>query len=121
MLIVERLEEIITETKNITAIHRAVCYEQAKKLFNENKHDIVLLDIDLPGNKSLKLLKEIKKISKETRVLILFTRPDNYIQEQYNCLGVDFFFDKYYEFEKISLVIDCVSFMNSKNTGRTTI
>ena len=116
ILIIERLEEIISGTKNITTIHKAVSYEQAKKLFNKNKHDVVLLDIDLPGNESLKFLKEIKKTGGGTCVIILFSHSDNYIQEQWKYLGADIFFDKYYDFEKISSVIDNVSFMHSKNT-----
>ena len=99
--VIDRLEEIVSEAENITAIHRAVCYEEAKKLFIENKHDAVLLDIDLPGNESLKLLKEIKKTGGETCVIILSIHMDNYTQEKYKSLGADFFFDKYYDFEKI--------------------
>ncbi len=100
--IIERLEEIISEAENIIAVHGAVSYEEAKKLFKENKHDVVLLDINLRGNESLKLLREIKKTHGETCVIILFTHIDNYIQEQFKSLGADFFFDKYYDFEKIS-------------------
>jgi len=100
--IIERLEEIISEAENITAIHRAVSYAEAKKLFKENKYAAVLLDIDLPENESLKLLTEIKKNGKETCVIILFTHIDNYTQEEYKFLGADFFCDKYYDFEKIS-------------------
>ncbi|MCW3119384.1 MAG: response regulator transcription factor [Chitinophagaceae bacterium] len=112
--IIERLEEIILEAQNITAIHSAVSYEEAKKLYKENKHDMVLLDIGLPGNESLKLLKEIKKAEGETCIIILFNHIDNRIEEEYKSLGVDFFFDKYYDFEKICGVIDGLSFMNTK-------
>jgi DNA-binding NarL/FixJ family response regulator len=97
--IVERLEEIISEAGNITAVHRALSYEEAKKLIEENKYDVVLLDIDLPANESLKLLREIKKADEETCVIILSFHMDNYIRAQY--LEADFFFDKYYDFEKI--------------------
>src|SRR5205085_1630879 len=101
MQIIERLEEIISEAKNITGIHRAVSSEEAKRLFKENRYDTVILDIDLPGNESLKLLKEIKTRDRKTTAIILFTHMDNYIREQCKYLGTDFFFDKYYDFEKI--------------------
>ena len=100
--IIERLEERISDMGYITAVHRAVSYEEAKKLFKENKHQTVLLDMDLPGNESLKLLREIKKTARETRVIILSIYMDNYIRELCKSLGADFFFDKYYDFEKIS-------------------
>ncbi|SRR5258705_10929958 len=102
ILISERLEEIISEGKNITAIHRALSYKEAKNLFNQNRHDAVLLDIDLPENQSLKLLSEIKKASGETCVIVLSIHMDNYIQERCKSLGADFFFDKHHDFGKIS-------------------
>lgn len=112
--IIERLEEMIAEEGNITAVHSTVSFEEAKKLFKENIYDAVLLDIDLPGNESLKLLKEIKSTSEETCVIILFTHIDSYIQKQYESLGVDFFFDKYYEFEKICGLLCSLPFINTK-------
>jgi DNA-binding NarL/FixJ family response regulator len=104
--IIERLEEIISETKKISAIHRALSYEDAKILYKKNKYDAVLLDINLPQNKSLKLLKEIKKTGSKTCVIMMFTHMDNYIMEQYKTLGADFFFDKYFDFEKIDWLLD---------------
>jgi DNA-binding NarL/FixJ family response regulator len=118
--IIERLEEILFEAGNIAAIHKASSYEEAKKLFKENKYDAVLLDNDLPGNESLKLLKEIKKTGEKTCIIILFTHMDNYIQEQCKYLGVDFFLDKYCDFEKIYGVIKEHHFMNTKNRREVT-
>ena len=104
--IIERLEEIISETKKISAIHRAVSYEDAKILYKKNKYDVVFLDINLPRNKSLKLLKEIKKAGSKTVVIIMFTHIEDYILQQYRSLCADFFFDKYYDFEKIGGLLD---------------
>ena len=112
--IMERLEEILSEAENITAIHRALSYEEAIKLFKENKHDAVLLDIYLPGNESFKLLKEIKQTGFKTSVIILSIQTDNYVQERCKLLGADFFFDKYNDFEKIPGVINAIAGNNNK-------
>jgi DNA-binding NarL/FixJ family response regulator len=112
--IIERLEEILSEAENITAIHRAVSYEEATKLFKENKHDAVLLDIFLPRNESFKLLKEIKQTGCKTSVIILSVQTDNYVQERCKSLGADFFLDKYNEFEKIPGVINGIAGNNNK-------
>ena len=112
--IIERWKEIVSEAGNIAAIHTAVSYEEAKKLLKENKYDAVLLDIDLPGNKSLKLAREIKTAPEETSVILLFTHIDDYIQEQCKSLRVDFLFDKYYDFEKICGLLGNVSIINTK-------
>jgi DNA-binding NarL/FixJ family response regulator len=107
--IIERLEEIISEAENITAIHSAVCYEEGKKLFEENLHDAVLIDIDLPGNESLQLLKYIKKRDIKTCVIILFIYEDIYMHARCKLQGADFFIDKYYQFEKIREVVDSLN------------
>ena len=112
--IIERLEEIIAEAEHLTAIHSAVFYEEAKKLCKQNKYDAVLLDIDLPGNESLKLVKEIRKSGRRPCIIILFTHLDNYIREQFKLLDVIFFFDKYYDFEKIGGLLEKLSFTNTK-------
>ena len=106
--IIDRLEDLLLDAKNITHIHRAASYKEAKKLFKENTHDAVMLDIDLPENQSFKLLKEIKKTAKNTCVIILSTCIDNYILEHCKSLEADFFLDKYYDFEKICGVIDAM-------------
>ena len=59
--IIERLEEIVSEAPYSSAAHKAVSYEEAKKLVEENMYDTVLLDMDLLENGSLRLLREIKK------------------------------------------------------------
>lgn len=110
--IIERLEEIIIELENITSVHRAVSYKEAKKLFKENKYDVVLLD--LQGNESIRIIKEIKKVAEETCVIVLSIHMDNYLQERCKSFGADFFFDKYYDFEKLSGLLSGASFINAE-------
>lgn len=107
--IIERLEEILSEAENITAIHKAVSYQEAAKLFKEIKHDLVLLDSGLPGNGWIDLLKEIKGTSSTTPVIVLANHLDNHNKEKCKFLGADFFFDKYHDFEKIPRVINAIT------------
>src|ERR1700681_1536082 len=99
--IIDRLEDLLLDAENISHIHRAISYKEAKRLFTENMHDAVMLDIDLPEKESFTLLKEIKKTAKKTCVIILSACIDDYIREHCKSLGPDFFFDKYYDFDKI--------------------
>jgi DNA-binding NarL/FixJ family response regulator len=99
--IIDRLEQIISEIEGITLIHRAFSYEEAKKLYRENRHAIVILDIDLPDENSLKLLAEIKMTENKTRIIGLFSYPDDYLFAKCKFYGVDPFIDKYYDFEKL--------------------
>src|SRR5580693_534894 len=106
--IIERLVDILSDAGNITDIHVALSCEEARRLFKENKHDAVLLDIDMPGNESFRLLKEIKKNGRKICVVILSNHIDKYVQEECKSLGADFLFDKFYDFEKIRMAIDSI-------------
>ena len=85
---------------------RASSYEEAKLLFKQNEPEVVVLDINFPGNKSYQLLKEIKETSPQTVVIVLSFRLDEHILQQCSSLGADFFFDKYYEFENVPVIIN---------------
>jgi DNA-binding NarL/FixJ family response regulator len=106
--IVERLEEMLFGEKNVTYIYKAASYSQAMNVYKETQPDIVLLDICLPGDNSFKILREIKKPGSKTFVIILAVEKDNYVHEQCNSLGADFFFDKYSEFEKIPRAVKAI-------------
>ncbi len=107
--IIGRLEEILIEEKSIRMISSAISYEEATKSLKENKTDVVLLDCSLPGNGSLEILKEIKKPGSKTSVIVLSNQTNIYKQEQCKLMGVDFFFDKYYGFEKIPGAIKTIA------------
>ena len=105
-LIVQRLEELLSESTFILMIDRAFSYEEAQHFFNQNKPDVVVLDINLPGNTSYQLLKEIKEEAPQTVVIVMSIRLEEYILQQCSNLGADFFFDKYHEFENVPLIIN---------------
>jgi two-component system response regulator DctR len=109
--IIQRLEEMLSESKIITAILTSVSYETGIKLFKEYKPDVVLLDIFLPENKSLKLLDEMKAAKYEKSIIIL---SDNSNDNNRLCkfLGVDYLLDTYHDFEKIPGIINRISYNN---------
>jgi DNA-binding NarL/FixJ family response regulator len=108
-LIIQRLEELLSEITFILMIDRAFSYEEAQRLFNQNKPDVVVLDINLPGNTSYELLKEIKEEAPKTVVIVMSIRLDEYILQQCKNLGADFFFDKYNEFERVPVIINSMA------------
>ena len=104
--IILRLEEMLADTPVVTVVHTSVSYENAIRLFIENKPDVVLLCAGLPDNKSLKLLSEIKAGFSKTNVVVLFTNTDECMHEQCRLLGADYLLDKYQDFEQIPGVIN---------------
>lgn len=103
--IIKRLEELLSEAKNIKTIHRVVSYAQASAFFNTGIPDVVLLDTGLPGNKSVDLLKEIKAANTKTAVIVLSIHIDELTMKKHISAGADYFLDKYHEFEKIPVII----------------
>ena len=106
MHIMDRLEEMLSPIKSITAIDKAYTFSQAVTMFENNKSDVVLLDIDLPRKESFKFLKHVKQVTCQTKVMVLSAQNDRFVQRQCKLMGADFYFDKYHEFQKIAGVIN---------------
>jgi DNA-binding NarL/FixJ family response regulator len=109
-----RLQEIITETLAGAIVYGALSYEAALKSFKENMPEVVLLDISLSGNRAITILKEIKEIEPSTITIVLSINTDDKIKEQCKLLSADFFLDKYYEFEKITAIINAIPEKNKE-------
>jgi DNA-binding NarL/FixJ family response regulator len=112
-LIIERWQNILSETENIKIVYGAVAYNDASILYKEVKPNVVLLDGDLPGTMSMDLLKEFKASREESTVIVLANNADNYVEEKCKLFGADYFFDKYNDFEKIPAFISANSIQNS--------
>ena len=57
----EGLRRIIDDTSEINVAAEASAGQEALDLIWENKYDLVLMDISMPGKNRLQTLKEIKK------------------------------------------------------------
>jgi DNA-binding NarL/FixJ family response regulator len=73
------LRQILAETSDIVLSGEASTAEEVRKLVREQRWDVVVLDISLPGGTGIELLGEIRKERPETRVLILTV----FSEEQY--------------------------------------
>lgn len=104
-MIIERWQNILTETKRIKTVYGAVSYKDASMLFKQKKPNVVLLDGGLSGTMSIDLLKEFKAPAENTTVIFLSNSEDKQQQEKCKSLGADFFFDKYNDFEIIPSIV----------------
>jgi DNA-binding response OmpR family regulator len=107
--VTRRLEEMLSEITNVTAVHTSVSYETGLKSFIEKKPAIVLMDICLPEYKSLQLLRDMKAVENKTCFIVLSNSTTDYRNEMYKLMGADYFLDKYHDFEKIPAIINAVS------------
>jgi two-component system chemotaxis response regulator CheY len=104
-LIIERLIGILGEGKKSKKIFSANDYAGAITVLNENKTDIVLLDIQLPGKNGIDLLKFIVKDHPAVKVVILTNLVSYYYQKLCREIGAVHFMDKSKDFESIPGVV----------------
>lgn len=104
--ILDRLQELLSGNKNISRIDKTQSSVDAMELILKNNHKIVLLDGNMPGEGTLKILKGIKRQGSKILVIILCNGYDDLLIDELKLNGADFLFDKYHEFEKIYEVIN---------------
>ena len=73
------LRQILAETGDILVAGEAASASEVIRLVSEQRFDVVVLDISMPGGSGIELIGEIKKVRPDARVLILTV----YSEEQY--------------------------------------
>lgn len=75
----EGLKQILADTKDIIVAGHAENGNEAIKLSREGKHNVLLLDISMPDRSGIEVLKQVRKESPKTAVLMLsMHREDQY-------------------------------------------
>lgn len=89
----------ITNFQNIDTFHWAINYSDAVKSVAQNKHDVVILDLKLPGGNGINILKKIKS-EKLKHTVFVFSVNDE-LKTTCLRLGADYFFDKTTEAQQL--------------------
>jgi len=114
--LIKRITSLISETNEGLTFYSAESCAAATHLLKQCYPDAVLLDLNLPGNKAIKLLEDIKQSNKKTVVIVWHTHADEKSLRVCKELGVDYLLDKYDEFEKIPELISTIRFNSSLDT-----
>lgn len=105
----ERVVNLISELPGINVVGNVGNSIDAIKVVQKTKPDLVILDIRMPGESGIEVLKKIKKKKPEIKVIIFTNYPD----EQYKFVslktGADYFFNKSDEFDELLNVIKMYS------------
>ncbi len=85
--------------------------EEGVNAVEEEKPDIIFLDIFMPGMNGVQTLEEIRKVNKDIPVIMLTSAvvenvKDAYSVEELDRLGVSGFFKKKDSFEDLSRLLD---------------
>ena len=73
----EGLKRILDECEDINVISEAGNGDDAIRLIQKYKYDIIILDISMPGKSGLELLRDVKSIYPNQKVLILSMHSEN--------------------------------------------
>lgn len=102
---VQRIISMLEELNNIGYINVAKDYNEAIKYLEEERPDLVLLDINLPGKSGIELLRRIKESGNKSQVIMISNHADDYYRQQCYDLGAKYFLDKSNEFGKVPEII----------------
>jgi two-component system response regulator (stage 0 sporulation protein F) len=79
--------------------------EEALKKFNQDRPDIVLLDIKMPGISGLEVLGRIKRLNKKIGVIMLSAFGDFDTIQKALEMGADHFIEKPFDLNRISKIL----------------
>jgi len=102
---ITRIIGLLEEVDNISSIHTAGNYDEAFKVLDEQKPDVALLDIQLPGKSGISILKQIKNTSENCQVIMLTNTTGDYYRQQCKNLGAQHFLDKTNDFELVPGIV----------------
>src|SRR5262245_55068261 len=105
MRFVQRIISMLEELNNIGYINIAKDYNEEIKFLEEERPDLVLLDINLPGKSGIELLRKIKESGNKSQVIMISNHADDYYRQQCHDLGAKYFLDKSNEFGQVPEII----------------
>lgn len=105
---VKRMEGLLDEVDNVQHIDRAHNYADAVRLLEKQHHDVVLLDINLPGKSGLVLLQEIQEKSLDCTVIMLSNLSANTYRQECKRLGASYLLDKSSDFDLVPEIISSI-------------
>lgn len=115
MLIRYSLQNLI-QRENFTTLS-ADSGLRALKMFEDEKPDIVILDIRLPDSSGLALLKTIKEINPEVTVIMITACPDIQNSVEAMKMGALDYLEKPIDFEKMKALLHSVKQDRPARTG----
>ena len=95
----EQLKDFL-EDRQYTAF-AAIDAVKALEIMKKERPNIAILDIRLEGSSGIDVLREIKKINRRTRVIMLTGYPDETTRNLSKDLGASAYLTKPYNFDEI--------------------
>jgi DNA-binding NarL/FixJ family response regulator len=100
-LVRERLVKMLGSVSGIEIAGEAANSQEALKVFNDQKPHAVIIDIKIPGENGIEVLKKVKKINQAVIAIIITNYPSAQYRDKCFENGADYFFDKSNEYSTV--------------------
>ena len=104
-LMLEMLNEMLSNYKQVEIVGSYKNGTDALEALRILKPDLAIVDNIMPGLSGLEVLTEIRKEDKFLKFIILTFYAQDYYRQLAIQAGVDYFFSKSEDFEKLSLIV----------------
>ncbi len=115
LLVRERVANIISEIPGVKVVGEAGNSLEAIAVVRKTKPDVVILDIKMPGESGLQVLRKLRKEFEELKIIMLTNYPDSQYKAECLMHGADYFLSKSDEFDKLPEVF---SRLVKRNKGK---
>ncbi len=102
----ERLKAMLNEVPGAVCVAEATDGGTAMEILRSTKPDIVILDIRMPGRNGIEVLRDVKRQSPATIVMMLTNYPTHEHRKVCEAAGADYFFDKSRELAEVVQVLE---------------
>lgn len=99
----KRMTDLLRGLDTIKDINTAQNIKEATSILDENEHDLVLLDIQLPDGNGMNLIKPIMESQGE--VIMISNSSSDFYRKQCQQLGARYFLDKTNDFDMVPALL----------------
>lgn len=105
IMVRERLVKMFSEIPAVAVVGEAGNSFEALNVIEEKKPDVVVLDIKMPGDSGVEVLRKVKKRNSSIIAIVLTNYPLSQYRAKCFEYGADYFFDKSEEYPKVTEVL----------------
>jgi len=108
-VVCERLRSVLTEIDKVDVQLANEAAEADVALLQEDLPDAVILDLVLEDGPAFHLIRDVKSIDPDIKVIVLTNYPFKAYRQKCLAKGADYFFDKSSEFDQVVDIIEEMS------------
>lgn len=108
-VILDVMKELLSGIDCIAEMNTTSSPLKVSGILQHNMPDIMLLDINMPGKNGIEVLKEVKELHPEIKVIMVTNHSTDYYRKLCLSLGADHFIDKTNEFDQIPVLIEKIA------------